>query len=363
MVTQNNPESVLVYIGTYTMTVPHAPGGAEGVYVYRLDLDTGELTHVHTVTGLTNPSYVALDPQQQYVYCVGEKADEGGVVSAFQINPDGNLTLLNEQPSHGSGPCHVSVTPSGGHVLLANYNSGSIAVYPVQADGSLGAASATVQHEGSSVNADRQEAAHAHCIFADANGQHVLVADLGMDKIMAYSLHTDGTLQAVVPPYTEVQPGAGPRHLVFHPNGQYVFLINELDNTVIALGYDAASGALTPLETHSTLPADYAGESACAAIRITPDGRYLYGSNRGHDSLAIFAVDEATGRLTPLGQEATQGSFPRDFGIDPTGQYVLVANQNSNTIVTFRIDAETGQLSPTGHIAQVTCPANLAFRG
>ncbi len=366
MVTQNTPESSLVYIGTYTDVLPHAAGGAAGVYIYSLNLATGELTYVDTVGGLRNPAYVTLDPQQKYVYVANEISEfegkPGGAVSAFQVSGDGKLTLLNHQPSHGSGPCHVSVTPSGQYMLVANYNSGSIAVYPLQADGSLGAASSTVQHEGSSVNADRQEAAHAHCIMADATSQHVLVTDLGMDKVMVYTLGAGGELQPNVPPFVEVQPGAGPRHFVFHPNGKYVFVISELDSTVITFGYDASSGTLTPLETHSTLPAGYGGESYCAAIRITPDGRYLYGSNRGHDSLAIFAVDDTTGRLTPLGQQPTQGSFPRDFNIDPTGQYVVAANQNSNTIVTFRIDAETGQLSPTGQVLEIPSPACVAFK-
>ncbi len=351
----------LLYIGTYTRQLPHAAGGAEGIYAYRLNADSGELAHVGTTGDITNPAYLALAPGGAALYAVSEIEEYGdervGLVNAFRRDPaSGALTFLNHQSSHGRGPCHLSVDPSGKWLLVANYSSGSIAVYPLQPDGSIGDASATVQHSGSSVNPARQEAPHAHCIFTDPAGQYALVADLGMDKLLVYQL-ADGQLSYAG--RADAKPGAGPRHIAWHPSGRYVFLINELDCTLTAYAWE--DGALRETHTLSTLPDDFTGESTCAAVKVSPDGRFVYGSNRGHDSLAVFAFDADSGRLTAAGHTHTQGRTPRDFALDPSGRWLLAANQDTNTLVAFAVDAATGALTPTGQVVEVPCPVCVLF--
>ncbi len=352
---------VLLYIGTYTRQLPHASGGAEGIYTYRMNLDTGDLTHLTTTEGIVNPAYLALHPGGHALYAVSEVEEHAdqrvGLVNAFRRDPaTGALTFLNAQSSHGRGPCHISVDPAGRWLLVANYSSGSIAVYPLQADGALGEAATTAQHEGSSVNAARQEGPHAHCIFTDPSGEYVLVADLGMDKVIIYRLE-NGLLSYAG--RADTRPGAGPRHLAWHPSGRYVFLINELDSTLTAYAWE--NGALRELETLPTLPADFTGENTCAAVKVSSDGRFVYGSNRGHDSLAIFGFDAASGRLAAAGHALTQGRTPRDFAPDPTGRWLLAAHQDSHTLVTFRVDADSGALNPTGQMVDVPCPVCVIF--
>ncbi|MBZ0291626.1 MAG: lactonase family protein [Anaerolineae bacterium] len=351
-----NTTDFLVYIGTYTTL----SGSDDGIYVNWLSLRTGELRLASTVKGVSNPSYLAVDPSNHYLYAVSESSGSGddvsGAVSAYALDQQsGELTFLNQQSSMGNGPCHVSVDQTGRWVMVANYNSGSIAIYPVLADGQLGEASDFIQHVGSSVNSHRQEGPHAHFIGTDPTNNLVLAVDLGLDKVMIYQLDKEtGKLSPHDPPWLTTPPGAGPRHFAFHPDGKHLFVINELDSTIISFAYDAADGSFRELGIVSTLPASFDGESTCAAVKVAPSGKFVYGSNRGHDSIAIFEFNDGT--LIPRGYASTEGQTPRDFAIDPTGSFLLAANQDTNTVVTFRIDSLTGQLRPNGQIASISAP-------
>ena len=359
-VANQGKEEILVYVGTYTQ-----PGKSEGIYVYRLDPATGALTFGSKATGLTNPSFLAIHPNHHFLYAVNEVGEFGGkpsgAVSAFSIDPKtGALTYLNQQPSQGTGPCHLSVDKTGKFVLVANYGGGSASVVPIQADGRLAEPTDFVQHRGTSVNPQRQEGPHAHSINLDPANRYAFVADLGLDKIMIYQLDlAHGKLKPGEQPWAQVKGGEGPRHFAFHPSAKYAYVINEMGNTITAFAYDAAHGKLTELQTVSTLPSDFKGTSYCADIHVLPSGKFVYGSNRGHDSIVIFKIDEGTGKLSYVGHEPTHGKTPRNFGIDPTGNFLLAANQDSDTIVTFRIDQKTGKLTPTGQVTQVPMPVCL----
>jgi 6-phosphogluconolactonase len=341
-----------VYVGTYTR------GQSKGIYLCRLDLADGTLEPVGLAAEVANPSFLAVHPSRPLLYAVGEVSsfagNRTGAVSAFSIDPQtGKLGLLNQQSSQGAGPCHLVVDPTGRYVLVANYGGGSVACLPIQEDGRLGEATSFVQHEGSSVNPRRQQGPHAHSINLDAAGRFALVPDLGLDKILIYRFDAAaGKLLEGDPPWARVAPGAGPRHLAFHPTRPYAYVINELDSTVTAFAYDAQRGRLDPLQTISTLPEDFEGDNTAAEVQVHPSGRFLYGSNRGHDSIAAFAVDTETGKLTCVAHQSTQGNF----GIDPTGAYLLAANQTTDNIVVFRIDPKTGVLDPTGHSATTQSP-------
>ena len=349
----------LVYVGTYTR------GASEGIYVYRFDTSTGSMEHLSTAKGLQNPSFLAIAPAERYLYAVEEiETDSGnpaGVVHAFSIDQTtGELTRLNHQPSRGTVSCHLSVDSTGRYVLFANYGSGSVGMLPIRDDGSLDEMSDFVQHEGSGVDANRQKGPHAHSINVDPTNRYAFVPDLGLDKVFAYRLDLDGgRLIPHDPPSASTAPGAGPRHFDFHPTDNYAYLINELDSTMTAFEYDPSAGALSEINTVSTLPADFTGASHCADVHVHPSGRFVYGSNRGHNSIAICEIDGATGGLTFLGTESTHGEWPRNFAIDPTGAYLLAANQDSDTVVTFRIDRQTGMLEPTGQTTQVPMPLCL----
>lgn len=358
---------MVVYVGTYTQKLPHVNGQADGIYVYRLDLSSGALSYQSEVSGLVNPAFLAIDPTGRYLYAIRSVREEHGslrqaqcepAVSAFSIDPTTKeLTYLNEQPSHGGSPCHLTVDRTGQFVLVANYMGGNVAMLPIQHDGRLGAATDVVQHHGSSVDLARQEAPHAHSITLDPSNRFAFVADLGLDKIMIYDLDlAQGRLKPKG--HSPQQAGAGPRHFTFHPNGGYAYVINELNSTINAFAYDDTKGTLSPLQTVSTLPDEFSGTNYCADIHICPRGKFLYGSNRGHDSIVIFAIDSNSGMLTYIAHEPTQGEFPRNFAIDPTGTYLLAANQNSNTVVTFRIDQQTGELTPI-HISNIPTPVCL----
>ncbi len=346
--------SQTIYIGTYTEKLPFVDGKAKGIYVYSLDMDSGALTYLSNTTGPKNPSYLAIDPQKQYLYADQETSvDENPTVHAFAIEGK-TLRALNHQPAHGGFPCHIVVDQTGQCVLSANYETGSVAVYPIQKDGTLGAASAIVQHEGKSINPDRQEGPHAHAVVLSADNRFLFVPDLGTDKVMIYLFDANkGTLTPNDPPFVKTHLGAGPRHFAFHPNNRYAFSLSELDATIIVYAYKK-EGMLTPLQTISTLPANTDAKPSCAEIGVTPDGRFVYASNRGHNSIARFAFEKGT--LTTLGHTDTQGKTPRDFAIDPTGTFLIVGNQDTDTVVTFRINKETGDLEPTGHIANVPNP-------
>jgi len=357
-----------VYVGTYTRTERPGEHRAEGIFVFQMDPASGALTQVSVVKGIRNPSFLAVHPQRPFLYSVSELPEgekgAGGGVSAFSLDrATGTLTPLNSQSSQGAGPCHLSVDHSGRYVLVANYAGGSVAILPILADGRLGPASHWVQHTGSSVNPRRQQEPHAHSITPDPTNRFALTCDLGLDKVLVYRLDLQqGKLLANDPPWGQVPPGAGPRHLDFHPNGRWVYVINEIDSTLTTFAYDAARGALHPLQTISTLPPDLpADHNTCADIHVHPSGRFVYGSNRGHDSIAIFAVNEQTGTLSPLGHTSTQGHIPRNFGIDPTGTFLFAANQESDTIVSLRLDPQTGGLTSTGHVTSVPKPVCVRF--
>lgn len=355
-------DEILLYIGTYTRKLPHVEAVSEGIYAYRFNPSSGALTYANKFTDVVNPSYLALDEKRKLAYSVSEVMEHGGgAVSAYSVNAEtGGLTLLNSQSSQGQGPCHVWIEGSGRYLLAANYGSGSIAALPIEADGRLGETASFVQHEGSSVNPDRQQGPHAHCIMTDAGNNYVFAADLGLDKIMIYRLDGErGVLEKHGE--TNIEAGAGPRHLDFHPDGRYLFLVTEMGSSVVSLAFDANSGTLRMVDTVSTLPGDFNDESSCAAIHVHPSGRYVYASNRGHDSIAILGFDAASGKLTPLGHQSTQGRTPRDFTIDPTGAYLLAANQDSGNIFTYRIDVETGKLEPTGDSIEVVSAVCLKW--
>ncbi len=352
-------EEMLVYVGTYTT------GASEGIHIYRMNSASGALELAGKVTGVDNPSFLAVDRQHRHLYAVNEVAEFAGrptgAVSAFSIDPrTGTLRRLNQRSSQGPGPCHLGVDRTGHHVLVANYSGGSVSVLPVDDAGQLGEATDFIQHHGAGINPERPAEPHAHSITLDPANRYAFVADLGLDRVMIYRFDaTLGKLEPADDPWVEIKAGAGPRHFDFHPGGGYAYLINELDSTIVAFAYDGTSGTLREVQTAPALPRDYGGTSHCADIHVSPSGRFLYGSNRGHDSIVAFRIDEATGRLTYLGHEPTQGENPRGFAIDPTGEFLLVANQDTDTIVTFRIDRETGRLMPTGHVARVPTPACL----
>ena len=347
-------DQYLAYIGTYTT------GASEGIYAFQLDMATGALEHVSTTSGIDNPSFLDIAPLGKHLYavCADFEAMSGGLVKAYAIDSEtGELTYLNEQSSEGEGPCHITVDKTGKYVLLANYGSGSVAMLPVEQGGRLGKATGFVQHEGSSVDPERQVGPHAHSIILDADNRFAFAADLGTDKMMVYRLDfATGKLVSNDSPWVRTPPGSGPRHFDFHPNGKYAYLINEMGSTVTALHYDAERGMLNEIETVPTLPEDFDGVNHCADIHVAPSGKFVYGSNRGHDSIAIFAIDQDTGSLTALGHESTKGETPRNFAIDPSGTYMLTANQDGDNIVTFLIDQKSGMLEPTGHEVEVPSP-------
>lgn len=355
--TQQTKE-LLLYVGTYTK------GKSEGIYLFQLNPENGKLTLVNTARG-KNPSFLALDPQRRFLFAVNEvtgfEGEKSGAVSAFALDQKtGELTFLNQQSSLGGAPCYVSVDKTGRHVLVANYVGGNVAVLPVQENGYLGPASDSVQHKGSSVNASRQTEPHAHCIVLDPGNHNAFAADLGTDKLMSYRFDArQGKLTPNQPPSISTPPGAGPRHFTFHPTGRYGYLINELNSTLTAYAYDQRSGKLKELNTVSTLPEGFSGENFCADVHVSPNGRFVYGSNRGHDSIVVLAVDVLTGRLTPVQHVSTQGKWPRNFTLGPSSNLLLVANQNSDTIVSFWVDTRTGKLTSTGEIMEVPSPVCL----
>lgn len=354
-------DKMIVYIGTYTQ------GASKGIYIYDMDTKTGTLTPAGHSPLVSNPSFLTIAPDHKHLYACNEVDDfdaaHEGAVSAFAIDAKtGGLTLLNQQPSAGGGPCFVSMDARGKNVLVANYGSGSVGVLPVGADGKLMPPSAKQQHEGKGTDPARQEGPHAHSINLDPANHFAFAADLGLDKVFVYRFDAaKGALTPNTPAFASVAPGSGPRHLSFHPNGHYAYVINEMASTVTAFNYDAAKGILTELQTISTLPEGFKGSTTTAEIRVHPSGKFLYGSNRGHDSISIFSIDVSTGKLTSAGHQSTQGKTPRNFNIDPTGQFLIAANQDSDSVVIFRIDAQTGQLTPTGQTLDVPKPVCVKF--
>jgi 6-phosphogluconolactonase len=351
-----------VYIGTYT------GGPSRGIYLLELDVASGALTSKGLAGESVNPSFLAVHPSRKWLYAVGEVNDfndeKSGAVSAFTIDAaSGTLSLLNQRSSRGQGPCYVTVDRTGKNALVANYNSGSVAVLPIGGDGRLGPATSFHQHTGSSIDTKRQQGPHGHSINLDAANHFAVAADLGLDELLVYRFDAAaGTLAPNDPPFTKLASGSGPRHFAFHPDGKHAYVINEMKLTVTAFDFDPDRGTLKEIQTISTVPPGVGGKGlSTAEVQVHPSGKFLYGSNRGHNTIAIFTIDPATGRLTAAGHQSTQGQTPRNFGIDPTGRYLLAANQGSDTVVVFRIDPETGGLKPTGGSVEVPKPVCVKF--
>jgi 6-phosphogluconolactonase len=353
----------LFYVGTYT----EEGSKSKGIYAYRYDPATSEITPLGLAAETTNPSFVAPHPNGRFLYAVNEvgnyKGPNSGGVSAFSIDRvTGKLTFLNEVASRGADPCYITVDKTGKYVLVANYTGGSVAVFPVLADGKLGEASAFVQHTGKGTNPARQEGPHAHSIDLSLDNRFAMVDDLGLDELLVYKFDSaKGSLTPNDPPFTRIDAGSGPRHFVLRPDGKFAYVISEMAHTVTVFSNDAANGRLQVLQTVTTLPKDFAGRNDDAEIEVHPSGKFLYASNRGDDSIAIYAINQSKGALTQVGIVHTGGKEPRSFEIDPTGRLLFAENQNSNTIVVFKIDAKTGQLTPVGKELEVASPVCLKF--
>jgi 6-phosphogluconolactonase len=355
----------LFYVGTYT----EEGSKSKGIYAYRFDPATGQATPLGLAAETVNPSFVAVNPGGKYLYAVNEvqnyKGPNSGGVSAFSIDQaTGKLTFLNEVPSRGADPCYIIVDNAGKYVLVANYTGGSIAVFPILEGGKIGEASTFVQHSGHGADPKRQEGPHAHSIDLSPDNRFAFVDDLGLDEILAYKYDAArGSLTSNDPPFINLDPGAGPRHFALHPSGKFAYVVAEMQSTVTALSVDLKAGTVKRLQTLSTLPKDFKGENDDAEVHVHPSGKFLYTSNRGHDSIAVFAIDPAKGTLMLLDHASTGGNIPRSFEIDPTGKFLFAENQKSDDIVIFRIDEKTGRLSPTGQKLDVASPVCVKFVG
>lgn len=351
----------LVYVGTYT------DKGSKGIYAYRFDPATGAIDSIGLATETANPSFLAVDPNYKYLYAVNEidnfQGEHAGAVSAYTIDRDtGKLSFLQQVSSFGADPAHLALDKTGRYLLVANYTSGNIAVFPIEKDGRLGPRTAFVQHAGSSVNKERQAGPHAHEIQATADNRSVIVADLGLDELLVYRFDArTGALSPANPPFVKVAAGSGPRHFALAPNGKFVYLVNELSSTVTVYSFDSSSGRMTELQTISTLPQDFKGENTTAEITTDAAGKFLYASNRGDDSIAVFAIDSGNGKLVLVERVKTGGKEPRHFTLDPTGKWLFAENQNSNDIRVFRVDAKSGRLTPTSQTIQVNSPVSVVF--
>ncbi|MCU1329984.1 MAG: hypothetical protein JWN34_5354 [Bryobacterales bacterium] len=344
-----------VYIGTYT-----GPQ-SKGIYTFRFDADTGTMGPVALAAELPRPSFLTIHPNRKYLYAVSELGQS--TVTAFGINPaTGMLTLLNTVPTRGSSACDLVVDKTGKSVVVANYGNGSVAMFRIGGDGRLSESTAQVQHSGSGPDTARQRGPHAHAVVLSPDGRSVFVPDLGVDKIFAYRLDPDAaTLTPHDPPFATVPPGSGPRHFAFHPNGRFAYSVNEMKSSVSAFAYDQKTGALSNLQTSSNLPADFAAVDNSAEIEIDSAGRFLYASNRGHDSIAVHRIDPGTGTLTLVEHVSSGGKTPRSFKIDPTGRYLFAANQDSDSIVVFRRNPATGRLSASGQKISFGSPVCIRF--
>ncbi len=359
MTNRDGSKQLFVYVGSY------ANHTDSGIYTFSFDTETGALSYIDSVDGIANPSYLAVDYGRSRLYAVSEVMETGGqpggAVAAYSVQSDnGKLTLMNRQLTHGGAPCHLSIDHTGSCLFAVNYAGGNVCLFPIHDDGSLGEAAHVVSHHGRGVLPDRQEGPHPHSILPDPTNRFALVADLGIDAIKLYRIDTAA---CKLVPHGEAgsNPGAGPRHFVFHPNGAFLYVINELDSSITTFAYDAEEGKLAPIQTVPTLPPDYAGKSTCADIHILKSGKFLYGSNRGHDSISVFAVDETDGTLTFVEHVPTMGKTPRNFAVSPDGRFLLAANQDSDSIVTFAIDPDKGTLRQTGDIIMVSRPVCIKF--
>lgn len=353
---ENQNQRLLVFAGSY------AEAANPGVYVYTFNEETGELTPTDSFTGLQNPTFLNVDAKAKRLYALGETASEtgpkgkGGEAASFVIQPQqGKIELLNRVNTIDGPPCHIQRSEDSRYLTMVSYHGGMVGLIALEQDGSVGELLDVHQHEGHSVDPQNQDRPHPHSTFFDPAGKYLIVQDLGLDRVRTYALKADSNeLEFAVD--TASTPGAGPRHLVFHPNGQYAFIINELNSTVTSYQYEAATGALNEVQTISTLPEGYEGANGCAEIAISEDGKYLYGSNRGHDSIVQYEVDASTGALTLVQHVSTEGGHPRHFSILPGGKYLLAANRDGNNIVVFGIDQTTGKLTYTGKSVEVSKP-------
>jgi 6-phosphogluconolactonase len=359
----NAHNKYIFYVGTYT----EDGSKSKGIYAYRFDADSGQITSLGLAAETTDPSFVALHPNGHFLYAVTKlenyKGPNSGGVSAFSIDrSDGKLTLLNEVPSRGADSCYLTVDKTGRYVLVANYTGGSVAVFPVLADGKLGEASAFVQHTGHGTNPERQEKAHPHSIDLSLDNRLAVVDDLGLDELFVYKFDSaKGSLTPNDPPFVKLDAGAGPRHFARHPSGKFAYVISEMQSTVTIFSNDEKTGTLHSLQIISTLPKDFSGHNDAAEIQMHPSGKFLYASNRGSDTIALFAIDPGKGTLTPVEYTPTQGKIPRSFEIDPTGKFLFAENHKSDNIVVFRIDEKTGHLTATGQVLDVGSPVCLKF--
>jgi len=362
--TVNHQRNYFVYVGTYT------GADSKGIYGYNFDEGTGRLAPSGVAAEVVNPSFVATDPTHRHLYAVTEMSQRGpdaykidGYISSFSIDPrTGSLTFLNKVSSGGGGPCHLVVDKTGKILFVANYGSGNVVSFALEADGRIGEITGKDQHSGSSVNPRRQEGPHSHSVVLSPDNRFLFVPDLGIDRILIYRIdEAKQTFTVNNPSYVSVKPGFGPRHFVFGAGAKFAYAVCEMGSSVVTFSYDRESGKLTPIQTISTLPADFSGEDNSAEIEVGSSGRFLYASNRGNDSITVFQIDMKTGLLNKIQIVPTQGKIPRNFVIDPTGEYLLVANQNSNNIVVFSIDSGNGQLTPTEQAADVPSPVSMLF--
>lgn len=351
------------YVGCYTS--PDRQGHGEGIGIYRVDPSSGDWTQLQVVTDVPNPSFLAVHPERHTLYCV-HGGNDHSAVSAFAIDAaTGSLTFLNQEPSGGANPVSLDIEPSGQLLAVANYTGGTVSALPLTADGTLLPLVEVLPHEGEpGPHPVEQASAHPHHIPYDPAGRFAVAPDKGLDRLFIYRPDVGrGALVPADPPFVATHAGAGPRHIAFHPSAPYAYVINELDSTVTVYDYDSAQGTLSERQTLSSLPTDFAEPNTGSEIAVAPSGRFVYASNRGHDSIAIFAISPEDGMLAPVGWESTRGSTPRFFALDPSGTFLYAANQGSGTIVTFHIDGETGALTPTGQVIETGSPSCIVFVG
>ena len=356
----SSDSEILMYVGTYTRET------SAGIYAYTFDPSTGEAHELGLVADVRDPSFLAFHPSGRFLYAVSETddydSDGSGSVLSFAIEPgSGILRKLNEVSSNGGWPCHLSIDSTGRMLIVANYKGGNVASFPIHDDGTLGQAASFFQHEGSSVH-PRQEQPHAHSADFSADGRYAFFSDLGLDQVKVYSADpTTATMSPHERPYVEVEPGSGPRHFAIHPSGRFAYGLNELSSTVTVYAFDSEAGTLSVQQTASTLPEGFEGENYTAEIYAHPSGKFVYASNRGHHSIAVFEIDSETGQIESRGQVSTRGEWPRNFAFDPSGRFLLAANQNSDNISVFRIDQNSGALEPTGTDLAIDAPVCLLF--
>ena len=356
------PKIVNLYVGTFSAR------GSEGIYVYDWNLETGDFKPVQTVPGRESPSFLAIHPNRKYLYSVNREGitegEDSGSVASYRIDPNsGQLTFLTEVSSLGAGPCHVQADQTGQLLFVSNYAEGNFTVYPVEEDGRIGENLYNFTYEGQGPNLARQQKPHLHSALPSPDNRFVFAADLGTDRLYTYRIKPGkGKLRPAKTPWASIEPGGGPRHFDFHPNGKWVYVAEELSSHVTAFKYDARKGSMNQIQRLSTLPTDFTDPSFCADIHVHPSGRFLYVSNRGHQSLAVYSIDQATGKLTMVDTPSVRGDWPRNFLISPDGRWCLVANERSDNVTVFTIDQQTGKLTFTGKELKIPSPVCLKVR-